>query len=270
MEKLGGHPIDVERSLLQPGDVVVVPEIGFLNPLPPGSVGWVKQFQYAPASWMHLMGDPDSGAAGFYNAVWGPVPFAIGKIPQQDYYVVKVFSFVQFISQPTNWRKALPGQAPDGHYSTRVTANKTNELIFSVSQEATKQFQIASQFQNEGNLEAAIQHYCESLLAEPNNPVVLNNLAWILATGKPELRNGKEAVQLAARAVELTDYRVPVFIATLAAAYGETGDFSKAREMAQIAGALALVTGQKEVAAKCANLLSLYVPGKPVDATPVP
>ena len=42
MEKLGGLPIDVERSLLQPGDTVVVPEIGAFFPLPPGSVGWLN------------------------------------------------------------------------------------------------------------------------------------------------------------------------------------------------------------------------------------
>jgi tetratricopeptide (TPR) repeat protein len=269
MEKSGCQPIDIERSLLQPGDIVVIPELGFSSPLPLGSVGWVKRFQYTPVSWMHLMGGTDGGAAGFYNAVWGPAPFAIGKIPQQDYYVVKVFSFVQFISQPTDWRKALPGQAPDGHYSTRVTANKTNELIYPLSQEATREFQIASQLKNDGNIEVAIRHYRESLELDPDNPMALNDLAWILAAGKPELRNGTEAVQLATKAVEMTEYRMPVFIATLAVAYGEAGEFAKAREMAKIAGNLAFVTGQKEVALKCAKLLSIYTSDK-TNATRAP
>jgi tetratricopeptide (TPR) repeat protein len=269
MEKLGGRPIDFGRSLLQPGEVVVVPELGILGQLPPGSVGWVKHFQYAPASLMNLMGSTDNGAAGFYCAVWGPVPFAVGKPPQQDYDVVKVFSFVQFVSQPADWRNAQPGAAPDlARYSPRVSAN---ELDFSMNPEASKQFHIASQFQNDGNIEEAIRHYRGSLQAAPNNPLILNNLAWILATGRqPELRNGKEAVQLAARAVELTDYRVPVFIATLAAAYGETGEFSHATEMAQIAATLAFLTGQREIAVNCAKQLSLYASGKTVDAMPAP
>jgi len=37
MEKLGGQPMDVERSLLQPGDVVVVPWIGSRVPFPAGA-----------------------------------------------------------------------------------------------------------------------------------------------------------------------------------------------------------------------------------------
>ena len=79
MEKLGGLPMDVERSLLQPEDVVVVPELGTVLSLPPGSVGWLEHLQYAPGSWMNLMGNAASGAAGFYGANLGPVPFAFGK-----------------------------------------------------------------------------------------------------------------------------------------------------------------------------------------------
>ena len=65
MEKLGGLPIDVERSLLQPGDTVVVPEIGAYNTLPAGSVGWLEYFGFSPFSWMNLMDTSKSGAAGF-------------------------------------------------------------------------------------------------------------------------------------------------------------------------------------------------------------
>jgi hypothetical protein len=84
------------------------------------------------------------------------------------------------------------------------------------------------------------------------------------------LRNGKEAVQLATRAVGLTDYRVPHLIVTLAAAYAETGDFSHAAELADTAHALALVTGQNEIAAESDKLLTLYSSGKTEDATLAP
>ena len=63
----------------------------------------------------------------------------------------------------------------------------------------------------------------------PDSPRMLDELAWLLAT-YPDLnaRDGAEAVRLASRACELTDRRVPVLLATLAAAYAEAGDFPRA------------------------------------------
>ena len=133
------------------------------------------------------------------------------------------------------------------------------------------QVQLAVRYENEGKIEEAIQHYRIALDVDSNNPVVLNNLAWMLATAsRSELRNGEEAVQLATKAVELTDRRIPLFIGTLAAAYAEAGEFSNAVEMAQTARALAWITSQKEIAAKNEKLLSLYSSGKTVDATSAP
>jgi hypothetical protein len=106
---------------------------------------------------------------------------------------------------------------------------------------------------------------------DSNNPVVLNNLAWILATAdKPELRNGKEAVWLATRAIELTDRRLPRFIATLAAAYAETGQFSKAAQIAQTARIFAILANQPDEAARIDKLSSRFAAGKAVEATQAP
>jgi tetratricopeptide (TPR) repeat protein len=57
----------------------------------------------------------------------------------------------------------------------------------------------------------------------------LNSLAWLRATC-PEtgIRNGKEAVELAVKACELTDWKEWGIIDTLAAAYAEQGDFDQA------------------------------------------
>jgi len=268
MEKLGGLPIDVERSLLQPGDTVIVPETGTYTPLPPDSVGWVEALQYAPSSWMNLMGGTENGAAGFYGANWGPVPFNFGKLPNQWYCVVKVFCRVQWNSQPANLREVQAGDVPSlAHGHATIKGN----LSFPVNSEAMTQVQLAVRYENEGKIEEAIQHYRIALDVDSNNPVVLNNLAWMLATAsRSELRNGEEAVQLATKAVELTDRRIPLFIGTLAAAYAEAGEFSNAVEMAQTARALAWITSQKEIAAKNEKLLSLYSSGKTVDATSAP
>ncbi len=58
---------------------------------------------------------------------------------------------------------------------------------------------------------------------------ILNNLAWVLATSpEDKLRDGKRAVQLGTQACELTDYKAPHILSTLASAYAEAGDFENA------------------------------------------
>jgi hypothetical protein len=86
------------------------------------------------------------------------------------------------------------------------------------------------------------------------------------------LRNGEEAVQLATKAVELTDRRLPILLGTLAVTYAEAGQFSKADAIAFDAKAFAKLTGRKVVlnAVDKNALLNLYSSGKAVDATNAP
>jgi len=97
----------------------------------------------------------------------------------------------------------------------------------------------------------------------------LNNLAWILATDShAELRDGKQAVQLAARACELTHDKVPLLIGTLAAAYAEVGQFDEAVAAAQKAHDLALATGKTDIGAKNLELMELYRAHRPFHENP--
>ena len=67
-----------------------------------------------------------------------------------------------------------------------------------------------------------------------------NNLAWIYGTSpNASLRNGDEAVALATKACELTNFKNPEMLDTFAAAYAEMGKFEKAVEYQQKAIALA-------------------------------
>ena len=268
MEKLGGQPMDVERSLLQPGDIVVVPEVGVLITLPPNSVKLVEHLGYVPSSWMNLMGGTENGVAGFYGANCAPVPFIFGKLPEQLYFVVKVSSGVQWNSQPSNLRETRAGDVPS---FSGVSYQTENTTTVTGSPEAVNQVQLAEQLKAEGKIQEAIQQYRNVLNVDSNNPVALNNLAWILATtDQPGLRNVEEAVQFATRAVKQTDYRQPRCMETLAAACAQAGQFPQACEMAQAASILAWVTGQKEMAAQDRKMLSLYSAGKTVDATNSP
>ena len=57
----------------------------------------------------------------------------------------------------------------------------------------------------------------------------LNSLAWLRATClEPGIRDGKEAVKLAIKACELSEWKDWGIIDTLAAAYAEIGDFDQA------------------------------------------
>ena len=130
---------------------------------------------------------------------------------------------------------------------------------------------LGATFAAHGMLVEAMQEYREAVRIHPDDAGALNQLAWNLATcPKPGLRNGREAVQLATRAVELTNGQRPDFIGTLAAAYAETGQFSKAVETAQKARALALSMGQAEEAARNEQWSRLYSAGKTVNTAPGP
>jgi len=75
----------------------------------------------------------------------------------------------------------------------------------------------------------AIQEFSALIRLDPQNALAHQTLARILATShEANYRNGKWAVDLATQACELTHWRDPDCLDTLAAAYAETGDFAAA------------------------------------------
>ncbi|MGD9127734.1 MAG: tetratricopeptide repeat protein [Planctomycetia bacterium] len=87
----------------------------------------------------------------------------------------------------------------------------------------------ASIYLGMGKHAEAITDFDKANQLAPNKSEILNNLAWVLATSpKDKLRNGKRAIKLATKACELTEYKKPHILSTLAAAYAETGNFKKA------------------------------------------
>ncbi len=122
-------------------------------------------------------------------------------------------------------------------------------------------------FYSEGQISDAIKHYRESLRLMPSSPATLTGLSWILATSREEeFRNGTEAVGLAKRACELTDYRNAETLRALAAAYAEAGQFTAAVETAQRAVDLYLAAGDQRRAAHTAQMQQLYKAGRPYRA----
>ena len=110
-----------------------------------------------------------------------------------------------------------------------------------------------------GRKTEAIGHLRAVLQQDSDNPDVLNNLAWMLATdSNAGVRDGREAVRLAERACELTHYDVTILVGTLAAAYAETGRFDEAIATAEKACALASAAGDQGLLKKNQELLALY------------
>jgi len=89
-----------------------------------------------------------------------------------------------------------------------------------------------------GNLSGVQQAYEASLKLNPENPHVLNNLAWLYATAEdPRFRNPARALDLAKAAAGLLEE--PHILDTLAECYFVNGQYAKALETAKYALRLA-------------------------------
>ena len=81
----------------------------------------------------------------------------------------------------------------------------------------------------QGRFEEAATHYAESIRLDPLSPEAYNNRAMLLATcPEAKYRDGQKAIEAATRACELTEWKMPSCLDTLAAAYAEAGDFDAA------------------------------------------
>lgn len=113
---------------------------------------------------------------------------------------------------------------------------------------------------NVGRQAEAIADYEKCIKLDVADSAVLNNLAWVLATSpNDQLRDGKRAIELAAKAAELTEFKKPHILSTLAAAYAETGDFAKARQWSEKALEIAGDDDREPLAKE----LESYRAGKP-------
>jgi hypothetical protein len=265
MQQTGGRPMDATSSELEPGDLAVMPMVTYgITGLPAGSVGWLGFVSAKPAGWLNLAGSTPHGAAGFYGANWGPVPFALGGMPGGTYFVVRVCSELRMDSEIVHPPGEPPGEVPS---VPKISFYEPHPLVLPCRPEAAALIEQAKQSVTAGNLEEAIRRYRQALNADPKAPEALDQLAWLLATSpRPELRQGAEAVTLATRAVQLTDWRSAALIATLAAAYAETGRFDQAVETSRNAYSLAHVTGQDEAARQYAEQYRRYLAAKTVAA----
>lgn len=115
-------------------------------------------------------------------------------------------------------------------------------------------------FYKKGKFDKAIQDHMSQVRLNPKDRNGYFNLARIYGTClESQYRDGKKAVENALRACELDGWESEVLLATLAAAYAETGDFTKAIEWQQ----KALDRAPSFLVGEFQSRMDLYRRGKP-------
>jgi 4-amino-4-deoxy-L-arabinose transferase-like glycosyltransferase len=95
LEREGARAVDLEASALAPHDVVLVPT----NNTNVVALPWERfeQVELLELQGQRLLAtmSPQVGA-GFYSSSWGPLPFAVGAVPSERYFVLEVREAVSF------------------------------------------------------------------------------------------------------------------------------------------------------------------------------
>ena len=119
------------------------------------------------------------------------------------------------------------------------------------------------------NSSAAAELLHQAALSVPASTSALDELAWVFATHpNDELRDGNEAVLLAEHACALTKHTDAMLLATLAAAYAETGNFGQAINTIQESLSKARSTGNADAIALGERLLASFQSNVPIREDP--
>ena len=120
-----------------------------------------------------------------------------------------------------------------------------------------------------GDWSKATNDFERAIRANPTDGLAYNEYAWLLATCPDSMfRNGSKAVDLSLKASDLSGWKLWISLDTLAAAYAEAGDFTKAvKYQTQVVG----MNGMSETDYTNANhRLNLYMQHKSYQETPQP
>jgi hypothetical protein len=87
MQLFGARPVEYYKFAFQTGNALVIPENTTSTfPIAPQFVAAQQTLQIEP----HAHAATMALGAGFYSSVWGPLPFSFGRIPSENYLVVRL------------------------------------------------------------------------------------------------------------------------------------------------------------------------------------
>jgi tetratricopeptide (TPR) repeat protein len=94
---------------------------------------------------------------------------------------------------------------------------------------ANAYFNLANAHRANKEYDKAASNYREVMRLDPEDADAFSNLAWLLATcPDKKVRDGRQAVEYAMTACDLTSWQASYFLATLAVACAENGQFEQA------------------------------------------
>lgn len=124
-------------------------------------------------------------------------------------------------------------------------------------------------FASKGEIREAISAWQQTLSFDPDNADAANNIAWARATAAdPDLRDGRQALELAQRALR-SGGENPVALRTLAAAQAENGQFAEAIATCRRGMELALENGDRAMAESLHNCAESFRRGEALRGTQV-
>lgn len=87
-QRFGGEPVDFDHLSLRKDDLLVMPVYNTnVRGRPPGAEPY-RKVEIPVAGWVSTM--RSSAGAGFYSAIYGPLPFAFGRITPELYLVYRI------------------------------------------------------------------------------------------------------------------------------------------------------------------------------------
>lgn len=91
MESCGARPVDLHQTPVHPGDLLVIPENNTsLIEVSQDEADFVNDVEIEMPFWATTV-RAELGA-GFYSAVWGPLPYVFGPVPPERYKVLRIRS----------------------------------------------------------------------------------------------------------------------------------------------------------------------------------
>ena len=137
-----------------------------------------------------------------------------------------------------------------------------NKAIELAPEDAGVYFNMGKSYQKLGQYDRSIANYSKAIELNPHYAEAYNNFAFLLATTKDKKYiDGRKALQFALKAVGLSNNN-PANWDTLAAAYAELGEFSKAIGAQTKAVLILKSKGNKASAKEYGKVLEYYERGK--------
>ena len=118
-------------------------------------------------------------------------------------------------------------------------------------------------YASQGRMPPALKYFLLALQKEPDDVFLLNRAGWLMATSTDDaVRDGGRAVEIASRALKLTNAQDVESLDTLAAAYAEMNRFPDASATEMEAIRLARLKGRADILPELESRLRLYQSGQ--------